>query len=145
MHLAITNLGSLPITTLKTKLSRQDPSQQQHKQQLILANCISCHADITFFFLQTDLIYIVFETVRWKKSIDLLPEPLQFSTLIELARRAEPFTMVKYHTLRHTAIPWWRRNVAKGHALATTNHQKEGTARGSREKTSLPKNSITSN
>lgn len=83
--------GNLPITTLKIKLSRQDPSQQQHKRQLILANCIVCSADTTFFYRQTDLIYIVFETVRWKKSIDLLPEPTQFSTLIELARRAKPY------------------------------------------------------
>lgn len=40
--------GNLPVTTLKTKLSRQDPSQQQHKQQFLLANCISCSVDITF-------------------------------------------------------------------------------------------------
>lgn len=41
--------GNLPITTLKIKLSRQDPSQQQHRQQLILANYISCSVDITLF------------------------------------------------------------------------------------------------
>lgn len=39
--------GNLPGTTLKPKLCRRDPSQQPHKQQLVLANCILCHVDIT--------------------------------------------------------------------------------------------------
>lgn len=42
------------------------------------------------FYRQTDLIYIVFKAVRWKKSIDFLSEPLQFSTLTESAKRADP-------------------------------------------------------